>query len=263
MNRWYLKALAVTATVAAVLCTVPFESAIAQTPTRVMIRVVANDAKIIGSGVGGAKVTIVDAENGRVLAQGTQEGSTGDTGRIIREAHRRHASIYDTPGAGAFLAELALEHPTRVQITAEGPLGTPHAMQTVTTTMLLVPGQDVLGDGIVITLHGFTVRLEAPDADGARLRAGESFDIIANVTMLCGCPTEPDGLWDANDITIVARAWRAGHVAAEDTLSFTGTTSTYAARMQFAAPGQYELEVLAMDAAHGNFGQVRRMVEVR
>ena len=44
------------------------------TPTRVMIRVVAHDAKIIGSGVGGARVTVTEVETGRVLASGVQEG---------------------------------------------------------------------------------------------------------------------------------------------------------------------------------------------
>ena len=39
-------------------------------PTRVMVRVKARDSKIIGSGVGGAQIRIVDARTGELLAEG-------------------------------------------------------------------------------------------------------------------------------------------------------------------------------------------------
>ena len=49
---------------------------------------------------------------------------------------------------------------------------------------------------------GFTVVLEAPGME--ILRVGEEFEIRANVTMLCGCPTQPGGTWDADEMTVVA-----------------------------------------------------------
>ena len=51
--------------------------------TSVLVRVVSKGAKVIGSGVGGASVRIVNLETGETLAQGKQEGATGETDRIM------------------------------------------------------------------------------------------------------------------------------------------------------------------------------------
>lgn len=58
-------------------------------PTKVIVRVVSKDAKVIGSGVGGALVRIKNLETGETLAQGKQDGGTGDTDRIMVKPHRR------------------------------------------------------------------------------------------------------------------------------------------------------------------------------
>lgn len=232
-------------------------------PTRVMIRVVANDAKLIGSGVGGARITVRDVRHGTVLAEGVQEGRTGNTRAIIVEPHVRHAPIYDTEGAAGFLATLPLVEPTVVEIAAEGPLGTPDDLRRATRTMLLVPGQDVLGDGVVLALQGLTVELNAPHGQTPEIPAGQPLDVRARVTMLCGCPTEPGGLWDAADIRIEARLLQRGRVVASVPLTFTGQTSHYGGSMSTPTAGEYVLEVLAMDPTHGNFGRVRRLVQIR
>ena len=39
-------------------------------PTKVIVRVVSKDAKVIGSGVGGSSIRIVNIETGETLAQG-------------------------------------------------------------------------------------------------------------------------------------------------------------------------------------------------
>ena len=52
-------------------------------PTDIVVRAIANDAKLIGSGVGGAHIVIRDAQTGDVLAEGLHEGSTGDTRAIV------------------------------------------------------------------------------------------------------------------------------------------------------------------------------------
>jgi hypothetical protein len=228
--------------------------------TKLLVRVTAHDAKIIGSGVGGARVTVRNAHTGETLAQGVQQGSTGNTDKIMREPRKRGATVFDTEGAAGYVAEIRLDRPSVVEIVAEGPLGTPHAMQRATKTLLVVPGQHVLGEGIVIELLGFTVALEAPTS-GAQ--AGQSFEVRANVTMLCGCPTEPGGLWDANDIEIVARAVRNGTVVFEGPLSFAGTTSTYTGAVALFDPGEYQLQVLAMDPKTGNFGMAAQDIVVR
>ena len=233
----------------------------AQTTTQVMVRVVANDAKIIGSGVGGALVTIRDVQTGSVLAAGVQEGATGNTDLIMRRARERGGKVYSTEGAAGFLATLSLERPTLVEISAEGPLGTPHAVQRASTTSWLVPGHDVVGDGIVLNLLGFTVKLESPGLDQT-LKAGADVAVRANVTMLCGCPTEPGGLWDSDDYTIVARWVRDGVVLGERTLDFAGETSTYGGAIPAPSEGTVELHVLAMDAGTGNFGMATRALRI-
>src|SRR5258708_911597 len=107
--------------------------------TKVMVRAIARDAKIIGKGVGGARITIREVSSGKVLAQGMLQDGTGETSLIIEKPHVRGEKIYDTPGASGFLAVLNLERPTVVEVTAEGPLGSPDATQRSSKTLLLVP----------------------------------------------------------------------------------------------------------------------------
>jgi len=248
--------------IASTMCLMATTQVVAQTSTKVMVRVTARDAKILGSGVGGARVVILDAETGDTLAAGTQEGSTGNTTKIMVEPRVRGESVYDTEGAAGFLADLALTEPTPVIVIGEGPLATPHAMQRTTKTMLLLPGEDVLGDGVILELLGFTVVLDAP-ADGSTITAGHEFEITANVTMLCGCPTQPGGLWDADHISVVARLLRDGSLVTEVPLRFAGTTSTYSARATVREAGSLEIRVFAKEGDKGNFGTARRFVEVR
>lgn len=151
-------------------------------PTRVMVRAVSRDAKIIGTGVGGARVTIRDASTGEVLAEGLQQGATGDTAKIIIEPRKRHESVYDTAAAAGFEATLMLDRPTRVEVTAEGPLDYPQAMMKASKWLLLVPGQDVLGDGILLEIHGFIVTLISPTPDDT-FKQGDELEVRATVRM--------------------------------------------------------------------------------
>lgn len=230
--------------------------------TTVVVRAVANDAKVIGSGVGGARITIRDAGTGEVLARGLQEGETGSTERIMRAPRERGATVYGTEDAAKFRTTISLRRPTRVEVVAEGPLGTPHAAQRASRTMLLVPGRDVTGEGVVLELYGLTVRVERP-AESVEIAAGEALSVRAHVEMLCGCPITPGGLWDADRIDVVARLLRDGAAVREATLSYTGETSTFGGRLAPPEPGTYELVVLAEDASRANAGVVRRTVRVQ
>jgi hypothetical protein len=151
-------------------------------PTKVLVRAVSRDAKIIGDGVGGARITIRNATSGEILAQGIQRGGSGDTKSIMQQPHQRHAPVYDTEGAAHFLATLYLERPMIVEITAEAPLAPPHATQRTSKGVLLVPGEDVLGEGILLEIHGFIVELLAPEK-GADLRAGQPLEVRTRVRM--------------------------------------------------------------------------------
>ncbi len=152
-------------------------------PTKVLVRVVSKDAKVIGSGVGGASVRIVNAETGETLAQGKQEGGTGDTDRIMVQPLRRGETLYGSPGAGQFFGEITLERPTRVEIQVEAPLAYPQARQRGTKTLTLIPGKDILGEGIIIELDGLIVQILNPVA-GAVFQKGEEIQVKAEVKML-------------------------------------------------------------------------------
>ena len=243
--------------VAAGLVFLPASVITQDTTTRVMIRVASRDATIIGSAVGGARITVRDARTGSLLARGVQEGGTGDTGRLVIEPRARGQHVFDTDGAAGFVAELELTRPTQVRIEAEGPLGTPHASQRVSRTMLLVPGHHVLGDGVILELYGFTVELLEPSAD-LYDAAGTEILVRARVTMLCGCPTEPGGLWDSTEYTIEARIVQDDKVLQTAILAYAGETSVYEGRIQVPAEDGLSLQVLAMDASKGNFGMVEK-----
>src|SRR6202166_5296761 len=194
--------------------------------TKVMIRAIARDAKVIGTHVSGARITVRDVATGEILAQGIQQGGTGDTDLIMKKPRTRGMSVYNTPDASGFLAVLHLEKPTVVEVSAEGPLGNAQATQRSSKTLLLVPGEDVLGEGILLEIHGFIITSLAPLPD-ANVKAGSPFEVRATVMMACGCPTEPDGLWDANKIRVVARLLRDGKVESEIPMKYAGVQDTF------------------------------------
>lgn len=250
----------VAAAVALGTLTAPSPTQAQATPTRLLVRAVAHDAKIIGTGVGGARITVRDLATGEVLAEGVQEGSTGDTQSIVVRPVERGATVFDTPGAGAFTATLMLTAPTRVEVVAEGPLATEHATQRASKTVLMVPGQHLVGEGLVLELNGFTVEIESPTAD--RVAAGP-MDVRARVTMLCGCPTQPGGLWDADHIAITARLVRDGRVVAEAPLAYAGRSSTYTGTLDVPSGSSGELQVIAVDAGRANTGMATKALVVR
>lgn len=220
--------------------------------TTVTVRVVAHDAKIIGSGVGGATVIIRNAVTGEVLAQGAQQGGTGDTRRIMEEPRARGAAVFESQGAAGFTATVALDTPTVVEVVAEGPRNYPQAMQRASTTLLLVPGQDVPGDGVVLELHGFIVELLDPQ----QARAADSLPIRARIRMMCGCPFTTGGLWDAGRMAVVARVYDGATVVREVPLRFTGEENIWGGALPAAAlPTGARLVVIAADAERANFGR--------
>lgn len=233
-------------------------SVLLATPTIVTVRAISRDAKVIGDGVGGARITISDVETGKVLASGMQSGGTGDTKRIMQEPRVRGAVVYGTEGAAAYRATLDLMRPTTVTITAEGPLKYPQAMQRASKTLLLLPGQHIEGEGVLLEIAGFIV-----DAAAMEARANEPVRLRVKVTMTCGCPTEPGGLWNADHIGVSARILRDGRAVAETTLAYAGETSTYSGEVAALPPGTYVVEFLAADVRASNFGRTVADLVVR
>jgi hypothetical protein len=228
--------------------------------TKIMIRAIARDAKVIGQHVGGAKITVRDTATGEILAQGTQAAGTGDTNLIMKTPHTRGMTVYNTPDSSGYLAVLHLDKPTVVEITAEGPMGNAQATQRATKTMLLMPGEDVLGEGILLEIHGFIVTALNPLPD-SQVKGGSPFEVRATVTMACGCPTEPGGLWDANKIRVVARLLRDGKVESETAMTYAGVQNTFHADVS-PVPGATELQVLALDPGSANFGMTKEAVAI-
>ena len=229
--------------------------------TKVMIRAIARDAKVIGTHVGGARITVKDVATGEILAQGIQQGGTGDTDVIMKKPHMRGMTVFSAGDASGYLAVLHLDKPTVVEISAEGPLGNAQATQRSSKTLLLVPGEDVLGEGVLLEIHGFIVTALAPLQD-AKVKAGSPFEVRATVTMACGCPTEPDGLWDANKIRVVARLLRDGKVESEIPLQYAGVQNTFHVDVPVTAAGPLELQVLALDPGSANFGMNREAIAI-
>ncbi len=152
-------------------------------PTKVIVHVVARDAQVIGSGVGGALVRIKNLETGETLAEGKQERGTGSTERIMVQPRRRGETVYGTSGSAYFEAKIPLDRPTQIQIDAEAPLGYPQAIQKGSKTLTLIPGKDVLGEGIIIELNGLIVNIQSPPSKES-LRGGEAVLVKAEVRML-------------------------------------------------------------------------------
>ncbi len=151
--------------------------------TKVIVRAVARDAQVIGSGVGGALVRIKNLETREILAEGKQEGGAGSTDRIMIRPHQRGENVYGTFSAAFFEAKIPLERPTQVEIYAEAPLTYPQAVQKGLKTMLLIPGKHILGDGVIIELNGLIVNILSPSPKES-LKKGEEALVRAEVRML-------------------------------------------------------------------------------
>jgi hypothetical protein len=222
-------------------------------PTIITVRVLSKDAKFIGSGMGGARVVLQDADSGLVLAEGIIQGSTGDTRKIMIEPRIRGQAL-STKGSASFTATLQLDRPTKVQVTVEGPLNNSDSANRVTSTQWVIPGKHITGgDGWLLEIPGFSVTAEA---SLKAISNSESmiFDVRADITMMCGCPIEPDGLWDANGYEVAAIVTdRAGNSTTVP-MHYAGKTSIFSGRSELAGGGPFEAVVYAYDASNGNTG---------
>ena len=183
------------------LCTLCFGSAQAE-PTEIVVRVMSKDAKFVGTAVGGAQIVVRDAESGEILAQGLTAGGTGSTPKIMTQPHTGRDALSDADAA-KYAVTLDLQRPRKVTVSATGPMNPKQAAMTVSSMQWVVPGKPVNGgDGWVLELRGFAVSMidEVP-AEIKLGGAARKISLKAKVTMMCGCPTEPGGLWDANKIS--------------------------------------------------------------
>ena len=226
-------------------------------PTTVVVRVVAHRSLVLGHEVGGARVTITDLSTGQRLASGTQQGEPGDQKQIMRTPHLMEEPIYSGRPAASFTTTLELARPTLVEISAEGPLAFPSALQRASETVLLIPGQDLTGDGIVLRLYGYLVQVEHP-VPGESLIAKEDVMLRASVRTLSGSLVQPHGDWDSRKIRIYGELLIGDRVVERLQMFYAGEKSRFEAPffvpLSKEAPDGITLRVIAADAANGNFG---------
>ncbi len=151
--------------------------------TTLRVRIVSCDAKVIGSLVGGCRITVRDVGSGEILARGEHLGGSGDTQAIMKTPRQRGAVVFDTPGTAHFEARFNITEPTLVEVRAEGPLACPHAIQSVTKTTWLIPEEDVRGEGLVMELNGFIVDILEPHGADV-LRSAHHVRLEAGVRLL-------------------------------------------------------------------------------
>ncbi|MDZ7811465.1 MAG: hypothetical protein U5L11_17210 [Arhodomonas sp.] len=107
----------------------------------------------------------------------------------------------------------------------------------------------------MIELPGFVVNILEPAA-AQKLSNAETDEVAirANVMMMCGCPIEPGGLWDADRYEVVATVRRNGEVIAEEPLRYAGTASHFEGEIPVTESGALEVTVHAYDPHNGNTG---------
>ncbi len=235
----------------------PYEPTTGPVATEVLVRIVAHGAMVLGDEVGGARVTITDAATGTVLASGLQQGEAGDQNQIMRTPRIMAEPRYSSRAAASFRTVLNLERPTLVEVSVEGPLAYPQAIQRARKTALLIPGQDLTNDGIVLHLYGFIVHIEHPKP-GTSLIAKDDVKLRASIRALSGLPVRPHGDWDSRKLTIYGDILVGDRVLERIQLFHVDSKSSFEAPFfvprEADAPNGVTLRVVAADRAGGHFG---------
>ena len=236
-------------------------SALAE-PTDIVVRVMAKDAKFIGTAVGGAEISLRDAETGEVLAEGVTEGGTGDTPKIMTTPRSSRENI-STPEAAQFATTLELDRPRKISVTAIGPAIPDGAAVTASSTQWVVPGKHITGgDAWVVELRGFSVSLVEHPPSEIKLDTGGRIPLSAKVTMLCGCPIDSGGMWDADKIEVAAAIMKNGARVDLVPLSFAGEVNIFKGEIEIDEPGEYTIDLYAYDPSNGNTGVTQFAVRV-
>lgn len=215
-------------------------------PTDVVVRVIAQDAKFVGSSMGGVRIVLRDPKSGTVLAEGLTEGGTGNTDRIMKSDGR--SPLRADGSEAAFSVKLDITKPTLVELDAYGPLDYPESAVHVSQQRWVMPGESVtIGDGWTVELPGLVI-------DPKTSVAGLSVRISAKVMPMCGCPIAPDGLWPADEYEVNVSAWMDGSPLARNKLAFDTSPGVFSGDVQLPTEGRYELIVFARNTRTGNSG---------
>ncbi|EAT14530.1 hypothetical protein HTZ97_14320 [Desulfuromonas acetoxidans] len=193
--------------------------------TQVTIRAKAHDAKFIGTSMGGVAVTIRDTLTNQLLDQGLITGGTGNTDILLTTPVSRNQQISEG-GAAAFTTSLDIDEPTQIEITVAGPLVAGTVASTQSKTVWLIPGHHLDQDGIVFEFYGLVVQAQAP-LPNQKVEVGETIQLKAFVTMMCGCPIEKDSLWPSDTFSVAAYIINDAGKSWQIDLPFNGKTGEF------------------------------------
>lgn len=223
-------------------------------PTSIVVRVKSKDAKFIGSSMGGALVKIRNQDTGEILATGYTEGTTGNTKTIMTAPNTRGKTISDDASA-KFTTTLDIEQPIIAEISAYGPMVQRQSANRVSLTQWIIPGKHITaGDALVLEMPGLVVNISSPPANIKFGGTPQIVNIKANITMMCGCPIKPNGIWNANKFDISAILEKDGKKFENIKLLYAGETSQFSTRYTVLEAGIYDVWVYAFDESNGNTG---------
>jgi len=225
--------------------------------THLTIRVQAKGGMFLGpDSFGGAVITVSDLKTGKVLANGMTD--TGDSGSqessyvpgatdtpIITPGKPEASLTWVVASASTvkFAADLDLEAPTLVKVSAGIPLPPAQGDQEVSVTTWLLPGQK--GPSLVLEVPGLWVQPELV-FDGLNLR------IRAKVTMMCGCEVNESSPWLPEDFS-VHTVLVSGKQRKEIPMEFE-INSQYSSAVIPLKAGDHRVEVLAAQKSLANYG---------
>ncbi len=239
----------------------------AKRETKIRVRVQAKGGKFLGDDIGGALVTLRDGQTGEILASGVTSGDSGTLAGDYSPAASLATIV--TPGrkpvvhwlvasktTSRFDASLALERPTLLEVSAFGAVGGLQAAHRVTSAQWVVPGQDLTeGPGFVVEIPGLLLQVLEPPTHLGLVSVPTAVPLVANVTMVCGCPIDTDEPWVPEDFEVFADIRRAGSKRRTRVhLTFAGQTSRFIGSHEVREAGYYEATFTAIQKSTGNTG---------
>jgi hypothetical protein len=232
--------------------------------TQIDVRVIAKFGKYLGDDIGGALVTIHDAQSGELLARGTTGGGSGQ--QNLMDICVTRAQVLPVDGASVFTAWLDLAEPRLLKVAAYGPLAAQQSANTVSLTQWVYPGKNIggaAGGGFLLELPGLVVQILQPPTHFLPKVAPEHIELRANVTMMCGCPIGVPP-WQPEQFDVLAVIKQGADDTSELPLKFD-EQAPYGIPSQFTnkwpvpknetgQPAIYEIIVSAFQPQTGNTG---------
>ena len=237
------------------LISIIFSANLFAVETKITIRAKAVDAKFIGTSVGGLRAIVTDAETGEILDSGWIRGGTGSTDTIIINPIARGQRISDDKTA-SFVAHVDISSPRLLKFTVIGPYAHRQSLQEASVTSWIIPGKDIMGDGIILDIPGFIVDTWASVMEDGVVT------VFAQAAMLCGCKISPTTEWNPKNFEAKAIIMLDGEKVTEVNLDFTGPVAIFSGETKLEQSGHYKVIAYLFDEKTGNVGVARTIFEI-